>query len=323
MTTFRNLEKITLLIIGFFLYSNCGTGPTEKSMAPAKAVFTEEVEKVKNIQPADPSGYSFKNPDQTWELPKKLHEISGLTITDKQEVACIQDEEGLLFIYDLNTNKIKSSNRFYRDADYEDVVLTDNYFFVLKSNGNLYKIERGNLSETGTTKIETILEKENDQEGICLSPDRKSLYIACKGIPLNGNPSEKHVYSFDLEKETVSPDPVLVLSLKNITLFLEKNGLEKDEDLSDFFNPKKENLLFQPSAIGVHPITGQFFITSSVGKYLIICESNGEIVHLKKLKKKVHPQPEGLAFYPNGDLLISNEGKKEIAKIHLFKYQNK
>ena len=46
-------------------------------------------------------GYDFSKPTLNDELPPILHEISGLAIIDSTSIACIQDEDGILFIYNI------------------------------------------------------------------------------------------------------------------------------------------------------------------------------------------------------------------------------
>jgi len=46
----------------------------------------------------------------------------------------------------------------------------------------------------------------------------------------------------------------------------------------------------------------------------------GEIVSGKKLNKKKHPQPEGLVFNNNGDMLISDEAVDKSAQITIYKH---
>jgi len=46
----------------------------------------------------------------TWILPAVLKEVSGISHIDDSRIACIQDEVGVIFIYDLE--KKKSSIKF-------------------------------------------------------------------------------------------------------------------------------------------------------------------------------------------------------------------
>ena len=50
------------------------------------------------------TGYNLTKPDNTFLLPDTLHEVSGLTDIDSTIFACIQDENGILFIYDAKNN---------------------------------------------------------------------------------------------------------------------------------------------------------------------------------------------------------------------------
>jgi uncharacterized protein YjiK len=78
---------------------------------------------------------------------------------------------------------------------------------------------------------------------------------------------------------------------------------------------------FSPSAIAVHPITGEIYVTSSKGKLLLVLDRQGRIVHLEKLKKSLHTQPEGICFDADGTMFIANEGKDGKAKIYKFRYR--
>ena len=50
--------------------------------------------------------YDLSAPDKVYILPPALYEISGMTETDASTIACIQDEHGIFFFYDINKNKI-------------------------------------------------------------------------------------------------------------------------------------------------------------------------------------------------------------------------
>ena len=44
--------------------------------------------------------------EKRWELPEILREVSGIAYMGKNRIACIQDEDGIIFIYDLSTSAI-------------------------------------------------------------------------------------------------------------------------------------------------------------------------------------------------------------------------
>jgi hypothetical protein len=48
---------------------------------------------------------------------------------------------------------------------------------------------------------------------------------------------------------------------------------------------------------------------------------NGKIEAIEKLKNKLFPQAEGISFFSNGDMLISNEGNDKEGTILRFNYK--
>ena len=53
------------------------------------------------------TGYNLTSPDFSFVLPDTLREVSGLAAIDSTSFACAQDENGVLFIYDVLQNRIK------------------------------------------------------------------------------------------------------------------------------------------------------------------------------------------------------------------------
>ena len=53
----------------------------------------------------------------------------------------------------------------------------------------------------------------------------------------------------------------------------------------------------------------------------MVFDQEGKILHLEKMDKKFHPQPEGLTFDEDGTLYIANEGKEGNGTILRFNYQ--
>jgi hypothetical protein len=66
-----------------------------------------------------PNQTNFKQPSKVCELPAELIEISGLTDVDGKTVACVQDELGDVFIYDLENCTIIEQITFEGPGDFE------------------------------------------------------------------------------------------------------------------------------------------------------------------------------------------------------------
>lgn len=89
-------------------------------------------------------------------------------------------------------------------------------------------------------------------------------------------------------------------------------------DFRSDINPSKADVSFKPSAIAIHPQTKNIYVLGSVGKLLIVCNYNGEIISVVELNPALFLQPEGICFDPAGALYISNEGKESVATILKF-----
>ena len=69
-----------------------------------------------------------------------------------------------------------------------------------------------------------------------------------------------------------------------------------------------------PSAMGIHPLTNEFFITDGPKARLLIMDESGKISKLLDLGS-AFSQPEGITFSPEGEVFISNEGTKDPGNI--------
>ena len=251
--------------------------------------------------------YQLALPDKSWELPNTLVEISGLSFIDNQRLACVQDEKGKVYIFNLNAGEVESEIDFGDNGDYEDIEIIENDAWVLKSNGTLYKVT-DYLEKTGSEvkKYTTALSGKNDSEGLAYDPASKNLLIACKGDPFvdeNKGEGFKAIYRLNLETKLLDLKPFLLIKMDTIKYY---NGDEP----------------FKPSGIAIHPITGNIFILGSAGKLLLVLSRKGEMLAMIKLSSKVFLQPEGICFSPDGTLYISNEGVGQEGTILKFEPKN-
>ena len=146
--------------------------------------------------------------------------------------------------------------------------------------------------------------------------------LACKGKACVGEGcrTEKAVYGIDLVSNKMPDDPCFVISIEDAKNFLETSKTTKElEDFVAKFDQEEKNAAFNPSAIAVHPKSGYIYMLASRGKSFVVLSPNGKILHIEKLNKKVHAQPEGIVFDKDGTMYIANEGKKDgKGMIHRF-----
>lgn len=262
--------------------------------------------------------YQFTQGASRFDLPKRLREISGLTILSDALLGAVQDEEGLIFVIDMDSGTTVAEYRFGKDGDYEDLALVGDMLYVVRSDGTLYGIRYWQTDSLTTHVYKTPLSKACDAEGLAFDEPRNQLLIACKEYILNG--SSKTIFAFDILQETLRPDPAHVLSLVEIEKLLRTSNTLNDR-IQIALGPIFNTLRFKPSALAFHPVTNELYVLSANPQALVVLSQTGQLVDAWLLPKDLFEQPEGLAFLPNGDLFIASEGSSSPATIMRFRYQ--
>ena len=132
-----------------------------------------------NAHQVVPINYNLKDPDKIYVLPAALKEVSGITETDSTSIACIQDEVGIIFIYDLKKEGIKKQSTFSFQGDYEGIARAGKSIFILRSDGMLFGILN---YESATSKVVSYATgiPASDIEGLCYDRHANRLLIAPK-----------------------------------------------------------------------------------------------------------------------------------------------
>lgn len=276
-----------------------------------------------NPQSAD-FKYNLSKPTKSFVLPVALNEISGITTLSQNEIACIQDEIGTIFIYDLTKEAITKEYPSKLKGDFEEIALVGNAMYLLRSDGVL--IEHKDYSKPSVEKKEYKLNLPSaNNEGLCFDKKNNRLLIAAKSKAAKDieNKDIRLIYGFDLKNNILSKDPIFKLSVDKIeekalamkipipTRTIKKTGKE----VSDFN--------FRPSAIAVHPFSHLIYILASSDKLLLIMNEKGNVIHLFALDSVIFNKAEGITFLPDGDMLISNEAQKRKPTLLRFKYLKK
>jgi hypothetical protein len=264
------------------------------------------------------SHYALAAPDMTAVLPARLAEVSGVTALSGTEVACIQDEEGIVFVYDLAQRRVVRQIPFGPLGDYEGVASADSRLFVLRSDGVLFEI--GGLSGTPRVTAHILRLPTADNEGLCLDAQRRRLLIAPKTRLGKGKAFKdtRAIFAYGLDKAALEPEPVMIVSVDAIRDFAERQGWQAPWRR---VTPggKTRVLRFVPSAIAMHPTTLELFVLSAVDQALATFDASGRVTGVAGLDPALFPQPEGLTFLANGDLVITSEAAGGRPTIALFK----
>lgn len=255
--------------------------------------------------------YDLKSPDKKYLMPYVLEEISGLTFKEPNSLIAVDDESGKIFEYDLSQKNIIHSIAFHKAGDYEGVEIIGNTLYVLKSDGDLFQFQFGNEKKLVSKKYENELGTKNDTEGLGYDPHSNQLIIACKE---DGEIGEKKIkgrafYTMNIDDMKLNKKPAFVIGPKELEAFWEKNRN---------FDYEKSRIKFKPSAIATHPISGHYYILSSVGKMLVVVDKSGQIQATYPISPRILGQPEGICFSPKGDMFISSEGEGDRGYILKF-----
>lgn len=268
--------------------------------------------------------YELGRPDHRYALPHSLEEISGISWMGKEKLVCIEDENGIIYVYSLEDEKVTDTRKFDKDGDYEDIEVIGNTVYVLLSKGDIFRVKNFQKDELKVKRYKTRLSKKNNAEGMAYDFLEHRLLIALKGSPAVDKEKPfkgyRAVYAFDIEAEQLAQEPVYLVDLRSIDSYRDQGSFTQfSSKLARILGITDPYANFRPSGIAVHPLTGEIYIISSVGKLLVVLDREGLVLGVQALDPVLYKQPEGICFSPGGDLYISSEGRGGKGYILKFK----
>ena len=239
---------------------------------------------------ADSEMYNYSSPTVI-KLPEAVDEISGIAYYPKDtSVFAIVDEDGMLFKIPIMHPTATRQWRFDKKRDYEDIVLKDSIFYVLVSNGDIVTINfKGDSITTEKSDFSSKSKKANEFESLYYNNDLGKLIMVCKECE-DDTKKTFTLFSFGLSDSSDSYNPYMTIDAVPIA---KKMGQEK--------------MHVKASAAAINPVTEDLYILSAVNEIMIVLSKKGELREVYKLDPGIYKQPEGLAFTPQGDMIISNE----------------
>lgn len=237
---------------------------------------------------------------EQWEMPAELKEISGLSYIDAGRFACVQDELGKIYIYNTETSAVEKEIPFAGAGDFEGLAIVNQTAWVVRADGRLFEVSNYNTSPA-VQEHKTHLTAEQNVEGLCYDRDNNRLLVAIKDEE-PGEPGYKGIYSFDLATKKMPAQPVYKIDLTD------GRFIKADKK-------KKKGSNLKPSAIAIHPVTRDIYITDGPKSKLLVLDKKGKTRDYYQLDSKHFTQPEGITFNASGELFISNEGSKRPGNI--------
>ena len=237
---------------------------------------------------------------KTWDLPELLNEISGIAWVNDSTLACIQDEEGVIYNFNLRSSEISYDVQFAEAGDYEAIALNENTAYVMRSDGRIYEILDFMNDSISVSHFDTPFNEENNVESLAFNSKTNNLLTLSKDEDLE----EKHfkgIYQIPLATKKQKYNPIVKIDM-NAEAFAS-------------FQKKKARKTFTPSDMAIHPKTGDYYIVDGKNPKLLILDANGNFKDLHELNTYHFAQPEGIAFSPSGTLYIANEAANGVANI--------
>ncbi len=242
--------------------------------------------------PALSERVDFSRRAEHHELGRSLREISGLAITEDGRLFAHDDERAT--VYELDPHTGRRLRRFHLGrpvvpGDFEGLAVEGDTFYLITSRGVLYRFrEPAARDVTAFGAVDTGVGARCEVEGLAYDPVDGMLLAPCKTVPPREAP---YLVIYRL---TTGPRPRPASVLRVPLARLEAFGLPAS---------------FHPSGIEVDPRTRTIVLISARDRVVLELSRDLRIVDAVRLRQHRHPQMEGVAFAPDGSLLIADEGR--------------
>ncbi|HUF70144.1 MAG TPA: SdiA-regulated domain-containing protein [Longimicrobiales bacterium] len=258
--------------------------------------------------PSALAGYDFSADDvRHIELPRPLHEISGLALDATDGLFAHHDERATVFRLDPADGRILSSfnlGRRGRAGDFEGIALAGSRFFLVTSDGRL--LESGHGEDGATVEFDEIRIASRrvcaEIEGLEYDAPGNALLLACKFTEGRALRDRLVILRFSLRSRTLDAEPFISLPVESLEPF----GLGST---------------INPSGIAIHPLTGTIIVLAARQRAIVELDRNGSVLGAARLRRRYHAQAEGIAVTRDGTLIIADEGDSGTAKLTYYAYR--
>ncbi len=228
------------------------------------------------------------------KLPRVLEEVSGLATSPDGRLFAHNDEYAFVYQVDPATGEVIktfSVGVVGTPGDFEGIAISGERFFLITSAGDLLEFREGEDGSRVQYRIHPLnLGMFCEMEGLAVEPGRNALLLPCKTPRSERLKNHMVVLSVDLDSMRLDPAPRVSIPLRE----LDSRGLGDT---------------FHPSSIEVHSESGALILVAAREEAMVELSPTGDVLAIRELKRKDHPQPEGLAFLPDGSLILADEGQ--------------
>lgn len=231
-------------------------------------------------------------PAERWDLPHALREISGLARNPAGDLFAHGDEQAEIFQLDRAGHRIVARFTFGEPAvhgDFEGIAVAGDRIFLVTSDGVLYAGRPGADGEhVEFVTYATGLGRLCEIEGLAYDPANPSLLLACKEARSGQLRHRLAIYRWSIDRRALFPKPVILTGLAPIVRPIGERN-------------------FHPSDITIDRETGHLLVLAAREAAIAELTPDGEVVQVSRLRRRLHPQAEGIALTDDGSLLIADE----------------
>ncbi|MGH7580505.1 MAG: hypothetical protein ACREM9_10070 [Gemmatimonadales bacterium] len=256
-------------------------------------------------------------PDSRITLPAELREVSGLAAAPDGRLFAHGDEEGTLFELDPGSGKVlerfslepgatpvdpgKKPKEGQVTGDFEDLAIVGDRFFLVTSTGVLVEFHEGeNGAKVPFTTHPTTLGDTCEVEGLAYDSASESLLLLCKQMTEKTQRDRVEVHAWSLREQRIESHPRWAVPFSALA-------------------PVTGGKAFNGSALALVPGSASIVVVAGPQRLFAEIGADGQPVAGGELSRAALPQPEGIAFLPDGTLLVSSEGGKGEAAIAAYR----
>jgi hypothetical protein len=238
--------------------------------------------------------YNFCNPNRIIDLPDELREVSGISYNSPRSLYCIQDELGVVFDFDIETENIQNIIRFTDLGDFEGIAHSNDAFYCLRSDASVLTWAKNGDVATRTFTAQT---KSLNNEGIVYDKANNALLIASKAKSVGFPENHRKVWTYTLS------------NIPQLSEYLTINTTDIQTFVREKYPLINETIECNPSEIALHPLTGQLYVLSAQDRLIAVYDKQA-LVAVYPLPAELYYKPEGITFMPDGTMILSSEGTK-------------
>jgi hypothetical protein len=246
-------------------------------------------------------GETADEPIARWDLPRGLHEVSGLAVTADGRLLAHGDEQARIYEIDYRRGVVVKNfdvGSTPITGDFEAIAVAGARIFLVTSDATIYEIAEGAAGARVPFRMtRTDVPGCREIESATYDAATSSLVLACK-TPVKGAGDAIRLYQWAVDGQTPARERV-VIPLDA----LRARGLTGKR--------------FSASDIARRPDNGNFVMVAGPERAYAEVTPAGEVVVARMLPKG-HPQPEGVTVTADGLLLIADEGGKGDASLTVY-----